>query len=224
VNAEIGEAEDDAVVEGLGFLNVHYFAAGATLFGTEAKGAYEYDGKEYSGRFEHMAPFTACVDCHGTHTLEVKVEGCGVCHEGVESDEDLEAIRLAEPDYDGDGDAAEGIAGEVETLHETLYAAILEYAADTVGTPIVYDAHSYPYWFIDSDGNGEVDPGEAIYPNRYVTWSPRLLRAAYNYQYVAKDPGAYAHNGQYILQILYDSLEDMGVDASGMVRPEVAAP
>ena len=45
----------DAQSDKLRFLNVHYFAAGATLFGTEAKGAYEYTGKTYLGRFKHVA-------------------------------------------------------------------------------------------------------------------------------------------------------------------------
>jgi hypothetical protein len=208
VNGRIGDAKDDTVVEGLGFVNVHYFAAGATLFGAQAQGAYEYTGKAYNGRFEHQAPFTACVDCHNTHALEVEAEACGVCHEGVESQEDLATIRISESDFDGDGDAAEGIAGEVETLHEALYDALQAYASDVVGTGIVYNAGRYPYWFTETE-------------ERYSTWTPRLLRAAYNYQYVAKDPGAFAHNGQYILQILYDSLEDLGADVSGFVRPEV---
>ncbi len=38
--------DDDTVSDKLRFQNVHYFAAGATRFGTEAKGAYEYDGKK----------------------------------------------------------------------------------------------------------------------------------------------------------------------------------
>ena len=36
---------------------------------------------------------------------------------------------------------------------------------------------------------------------------------------VAKDPGAFAHNGKYILQILYDALKDLGLSVSGMTRP-----
>ena len=64
-----------------------------------------------------------------------------------------------------------------------------------------------------------IDEGEG----QYKSWSPRLLEAAYNYQYVMKDPGAYAHNGRYILQVLYDTLADLKmrvpVDMSGMVRP-----
>jgi hypothetical protein len=47
-----------------------------------------------------------------------------------------------------------------------------------------------------------------------------LLRAAYNYQWVAKDPGAFAHNGKYMMQVLIDSLKDIGGNVSSMTRPE----
>ena len=53
---------------------------------------------------------------------------------------------------------------------------------------------------------------------------PVLLRAAYNYQYVQKDPGAFAHNGQYVIQVLYDTLVDLNANVSGMTRPVVAVP
>jgi hypothetical protein len=127
---------------------------------------------------------------------------------------------MATEDYDGDGDTTEGLADEVETMREALYEAMQDYATEVTGAEaIVYDSHAYPYFFIDTNANGKPDEDEAAYPNRYATWTPRLLRAAYNYQYAAKDPGAFAHNGKYILQVLYDALEDMGVDVSGMVRP-----
>jgi hypothetical protein len=207
VNAHIGDKEADTVSDQLGFRNVHYFAAGATLFGTEAKGAYEYDGQTYVGRFAHVGNFDTCTECHSAHRLDVKMDACGTCHAGIEESEE---IRITETDFDGDGDAEEGLAEEIETLHEALYAAMQTYATDVAGTGIVYDSHRYPYFFTDA--------GE-----RYATWTPRLLRAAYNYQYVAKDPGAFAHNGKYIIQALYDSLTDLGsavtVDMAGMVRP-----
>jgi hypothetical protein len=208
VNRAIAELDPDTVSDKVSFRNVHYFAAGATRYGTQAKGAYEYDGQEYNGYFEHTKAISSCTDCHGTHELEVQVEKCGDCHDGVESKEDLVNIRISEVDYDGDGDATEGIAGEIATMHEALYAAIQDYATNTIGTGIAYDAASYPYWFT-ADGE------------RYGTWTPRLLQAAYNYQYAAKDPGGFAHNGEYVLQTLYDSLNDIGGDVSGMTRPEV---
>jgi hypothetical protein len=218
VSRAIADLPADEPSDGLRFLNVHYFAAGATLFGTEAKGAYEFPGKEYAGKNEHVAAYAGCTDCHSAHRLEVKVDECSVCHPGAETAEDLHAIRMADQDYDGDGDTEEGIAGEIDTMHEALYEAMQEYAAGN-SAAIVYESHTYPYFFLDTDGDGEAGPGEAIYPNQYTGWTPRLLKAAYNYQYVAKDPGAYAHNPTYIVQVLYDALEDIGGDTAGMVRP-----
>jgi len=51
-----------------------------------------------------------------------------------------------------------------------------------------------------------------------------LLRAGFNYQYSQKDPGAFVHNPQYVIQFLIDSIEDLGGDVSKYTRPEVAAP
>lgn len=219
--------DPDAVSEDVRFLNIHYFAAGATLFGTDAKGGYEYEGQEYVGRFTHVRSARECIQCHSTHALEIKIETCtdALCHANVEkTEEGLRDIRATEDvDFDGDGDSTEGLAYEVETLYAALYGAIQDYAANVAGNPIVYDPHSYPYFFNDTNGNGEPDEDEANYGNRYNTWTPRLLKAAYNYQYVTKDPGGFAHNGLYIIQMLYDSLADLGtqadVDMTGMVRP-----
>jgi hypothetical protein len=218
VNRLIGNLPDDEVSESLRFLNIHYSPAGATLFGSEARGAYEYAGQEYLGRFKHMPAFDTCTECHATHTLAVKVDSCAQCHEQVTTTETLRDIRLTEVDFDGDGDVSAGLAYEIKHMHGLLYEAIQDYAANVAGTPIVYGGR-HPYYFIDTNGNGVADPDEINADNRYVTWTPRLLRAAYNYQYVKKDAGAYAHNGFYAIQLLYDGLNDMGVDTSGMVRP-----
>ena len=212
-NAGVG---DDEVSEALKFRNVHYFAAGATLFGTEVKGAYEYDGQEYLGHNTHgdLGP-TDCVSCHDTHSLEVQVDACTQCHKTVETVEDLRSIRLSETDYDGDGDVTEGISSEISTLQDALLVALQAYAADKGGVALVYSPSAYPYFFADANANGTIDEGEGA----YATWTPTLLRAAYNYQYSQKDPGAFAHNGKYIIQILYDSLKGVGADVSTYTRP-----
>ncbi|MBE7470328.1 MAG: hypothetical protein DPW09_12930 [Anaerolineae bacterium] len=215
VNRLIEGLDPDQGNEKLRFLNVHYFAAGATLFGGEAQGAYEYEGKTYVGRNEHVEEAATCTQCHSTHGLEVQVQLCADCHDGVETEEDLRAIRESGDDFDGDGDTDEGLAGEIDTMREALYAAVQDYAETEAGAALVYNPQSYPYFFADANGNGEADDGEGA----YSAWTPRLLQAAYNYQYSSKDPGAFAHNGLYILQVVYDSLEDLGADVSGMTRP-----
>ena len=214
-------AADDEASESLSFQNPHYFAAGATLFGTEVQGAYEYDGQDYNGRNLHVSGFDTCLGCHDTHGLTVKEDQCATCHPAV-AEEGVEAIRITTVDFDGDGDTDVGIAVEVQNLADQLYPAIQEYALNHPdAAAIVYDAHAYPYFFTDLNENGVADPDEVNYGNRYATWTPRLLRAAYNYQWVMKDPGAFAHNSMYMLQILHDSLSDMGVDVTLIIRPEV---
>jgi hypothetical protein len=131
----------------LNFLHVHYLPAGATLYGTEAKVAYEYAGKTYAGRFTHMPAVNTCTGCHQPHTGEVKIDRCGGCHEGVKTVADLANIR------------------------------------------------------------------------------PRLLQAMYNYTFALRDTGNAYHNGRYVAQLLYESLESLaesgeaGVEMKGKQRP-----
>lgn len=221
VNRAIAGLEPDTPSDKLTFRNIHYFAAGATLFGSEAQGVYQYAGKEYVGKFEHIPNYQACSDCHDAHKLTVEEGACRACHQV----EDVTQIRLEDPkvDYDGDGDVNEGIKGEIDTLTEVLYQAIRAYGKEVAGTPIAYSPTAYPYFFVDTNEDGVASPDEAIFPNRYVSWTPRLLQAAYNYQYAKKDPGGYVHNGKYILQVLYDSIVDLSskvqVNTANLKRP-----
>ncbi len=206
----------DGKTPALSFRNVHYFAAGATLFGDAAQGAYQYDGQKYKGQnTEH--PLNKCTDCHDVHTLEVKVDTCKSCH----GDKKPEDIRMVATDWDGDGNTTEGVKGEIDTLAEALYAQIQTYAKDKAGAGIVYDATTYPYFMLDADGDGKPDKNDKGANIAYNAWTPRLLKAAFNYQYVQKDPGAFAHNPQYVIQFLIDSIGDLGGNIKGYTRPEV---
>jgi hypothetical protein len=210
---EAAPADDDTVSEELGFINIHYYAAAATLYGTVAQGGYEYEGKTYDARLDHVEGFTVCIDCHNPHSLEIKIETCSDCHPGVVTTEDLYDARTngSLVDYDGDGDMTEGVFYELAGLQEKLLTAIQSYATDVAGKDIAYDSHSYPYFFIDTNGNGVADEDEATFSNQYDSWTARLLKAAYNYQVSVKDPGAFAHGGKYIIELLYDSIEDLNV-------------
>jgi hypothetical protein len=183
-------------------------------------GAYQYEGKEYKGQnTEH--PLNKCKDCHDVHALEPKLEACAGCH----GDAKPEEIRFNTDttDWDGDGDVTEGVAGEIQTLSDALYAQIQEYAS-TNSKGIVYDAAAYPYFFVDADGDGKADTGDNGPIAYNGNWTPRLLRAAFNYQSSQKDPGAFVHNPKYVIQFLYDSIQDLGGDVSQYTRPKVQAP
>ncbi len=202
----------------LSFRNVHYFAAGATLFGDAAKGAYQYDGQKYNGQnVEH--PLNKCTDCHDVHQLGVKIDACKGCHTTVKTEEDLFSIRMDKTDYNGNGDTTEGIYKELDSFRVALLAEIQKYAETKAGTPIVYDPASYPYFFVDANKDGKADKNDKSAAIAYTAWTPRLLKAAYNYQYSIKDPGGFAHNPKYVIQTLYDSIKDLGGDVSKFTRP-----
>jgi hypothetical protein len=223
VNAKLKGMADDTIEPKLDFINVHYAAAGAMLFGSQASAGYEYPSKTYAGRFAHKEPYVTCTNCHDLHTVAVKVNDCAACHKEVTDKASLHMIRTSKVDRDGNGNINEGVAQEVEHLRSKLLTAIMDYAKTVNGKPVIYDLEAYPYFFNDKNGDGRTDKGEAIFPNRYKAWTPRLMKAAYNYQFVTKDPGAFAHNGPYAIELLQDSLNDLGakvkVDLGKAVRP-----
>ncbi|MDX1438017.1 MAG: hypothetical protein R3335_14485 [Anaerolineales bacterium] len=203
VTEAAGSGDSDKVDSELSLPNIHNNPAGPTQYGAEALGGYEYSGKSYRGRYDHVVEFDSCTACHDAHSLKVKVETCSACHLGVRTNLDLAKIRTGNVDYDGDGDIAEGIAGEIETMQARLLLAMQVYAAQTEGAaPLEYEGG-----FVD-------DQGES-----YSTWTPRLLRSAYNYRYSTIDPGGYAHHGEYLIQLLFDSLEGIGGVTAGLTRP-----
>ena len=223
--AAAGVSSDDTVSSKLRFINIHYYASAATQFGTVAKGGYQYAGKTYDARFAHIPGYNACYTCHNPHSLEVELDACHTCHSGIKNPKDIRFYGSL-VDYDGDGNITEGVYDEIETLKGYLYGAMRAYADEIVGTPIAYDENAYPYFFIDLNDNGVVDADEATSANGYKSFSPRLLRAAYNFQVAKKDPNAFAHGGKYVIELLYDSIEDLNNQLSGsgfsssLSRPE----
>ena len=151
--------------------------------------------------------------------LGLRLDACKGCHTTVSTVDDLEKIRATTDttDWNGNGDVTEGVFAEIDSFRTALFAAIQGYA-EKQGTPIVYSATSYPYFFVDADKDGKPDKNDKGLVS-YNAWTPRLLQAAYNYQYSIKDPGAFAHNPMFVLQFLYDSTKDLGGDVSKFKRP-----
>ena len=203
----VSEAVDgkaaDTVDSELSLPNIHNNPAGPTQHGSEAMGGFEFANRTYAGFYLHTADFNTCYECHNAHNLQVEAEKCSACHLGANTQADLANIRTNNIDYDGDGDIQEGMSGEIETMADRLLLAMRIYAATTEGAAeLEHDGR-----FVDSAGES------------YATWTPRLLQAAYNYQYVTIDGGGYAHNAPYLLQLLFDSIEDIGGETAGMTRP-----
>ncbi len=219
----------DGTSTSFSFINAHYFTAALTLYGTEVKGGYEYAGQLYDPMNEHVPGYDTCDSCHNPHSLELEVTKCAECHTGVKAAADLKNIRMVSSvnDFNGNGDVKEGIAAEVDGVQAALLKAIIAYGKDVAGLGIVYDGATYPYFLQDKEGDGKADLNDTKAAIAYSKWTPRLLKAAYNYQIAEKDPGAYAHNPKYVIELMYDSIVDLNtklptkVDVSKMHREDV---
>lgn len=195
----------------LGFINSHYLTAGGTLFGTSG---YEYAGKDYANPayFAHdkigskAAAGTGsngpCAGCHMTtpnsHKFDNVTKTAGVitaltssacitCHSG-----DHGAALAA-----GSADAAAFLETEKHHYHaalDALNAALT--AKGVVFTP------GYPYFALKN--------WAGVYPA--ANWKD-TMGAAFNYNLLHHEPGAYAHNRVYTKRLIFDSIDfiDNGV-------------
>lgn len=219
VEAAIADLPEDTPDADLRFINPHYATAGATWLGGYGGAGFHYDGRDYVGRFFHAGPIGTCVSCHEPHTLEVAETPCSTCHENSTFDE----IRITRQSYDGSGNLSVGISSDIAANADLLIGLTTRYAAEVVQVPMIYDGASYPYFFTDANGDGAIDTADGRNV-AYQSWTPRMLRAAYNWKLVTADPGAYVHNPYYALQLLYDAVEDLSgplgidMDALGIVR------
>ena len=224
VESAAADLPEDTVNAELSFINVHYFIGGAVRFGSDVTVGYEYPDMSYAGFYAHVEDYQACTDCHDAHSLEITPSECAACHPAVSDYASLLDIRVEEtPDYDGDGDTTEGIYDELSTIHQTLYQAIQAYAGDVIEAPIIYGS-SYPYWFHDTNENGIADQDEVNFGNQYSSWTPRLLKAAYNYHLILQDPGGFMHNASYLIQLMFDGIADLSevspIEMAELTRPE----
>jgi hypothetical protein len=199
---------DDEIINNLTFVNPHYLPAGAMLFSFKG---YEFSGNEFGknfaghysrGIFQHQV--MSCTGCHmadseddelGGHTFLMKrgtkknIAVCQGCHPGLQ-------------DFN--------VYGRKEALEILKSQIITELARSGRGNGegIFYNPDLYPYFFRTSD------PQQQKFTNRVTTWKESELIAAFNLQFVNKEPGAYVHNYPYAAQLLYDSLMGLGVTPS----------
>lgn len=228
VEAATAGKEADTPMADSSLMGPHYYHAAAVRQGADAGVGYQYEGKTYVGAFEHAETVSTCTACHDPHSLRTQkipnsdANLCSTCHSDVSGFADYRKVTMSKVDYDGDG-TVEPIFDEIEGVKAVLFQALNQYSLAVTDTGFGFNFDSYPYAFIDTNKDGSIDESEGIFPNKYSTFTPRMQKAAFNYMFVQKEPAAYLHNAKYVLQLMYDSIEDLsaisGVTTQGLTRP-----
>jgi len=168
-----------------GFINSHYLAAGGQVFGVTG---FEYPGQQYeSGGVDHSrvgadSAQGPCVACHmpgSSHTLEASAAGYALCN-GCHT-----GAGVVNAGFIADKDAA--FRAALKALASAL--ASRGFAPNLDADGVI----QYPYFTARNWGGEESAPGN--------------MGAAFNYNLLAHDPGAFAHNPTYTKRLLRDSID-----------------
>ncbi len=224
------------------FFNPHYLGTAAMLWGVNA---FEYPGKSYSVNEAHQQE--NCEGCHmdnatddnlnGGHTWWPNVATCNMasCHGGFgpiaanpNSDNgpaspDVDNYRASFDTHNYTGEpGGETLSIAISIQH--LEKKVIDLLADR---GIFYDDLSYPYFFSD-----------AAHTTPFTAWTPSAYEAAFNISYIIKglpsgaesqvdvpNASAAVHNYKYIIQLLFDSYQDLnGAPVPGAFRPAGTRP
>jgi hypothetical protein len=187
----------------LNFINSHYLAAGGVVFG---KSGYEYTDQVYTKTFAGHATVGStdgngpCVTCHMTSSESHKFEVVTKDASGA-----ITAVATTACGSCHGNMTAAWLEERKETFHEALDA--LKQALLAKG---IQFSPNYPYFYVV----GTTTPfknWDAVYPG----FGKDVMGAAFNYNLLEHDPGAYTHNRSYALKLIADSIDFL---ADGVVN------
>ncbi|MDT8419039.1 MAG: cytochrome c3 family protein [Desulfuromonadales bacterium] len=193
------------------FINFHCLTAGAQVFaatgyvlGVTPTGGYHQNvGIDNNQSTGEQGP---CVTCHmgiGTadHTWEVVSHDAGGNVDGILSNACVNCHAALTP-------------ADLNNAKGDVAAAMAELQAALAAVGVVYSPN-YPY-FYESDGTTALKNWDGIVVNGLTGQGKDVMGAAYNYNLIAHDPGAYAHNIQYALELIAQSIDFLNGDAVGV--------
>lgn len=201
------------------FINSHYLTAGGTVFAEtgytyySSTDTYNYVNPSFYkhdkiGLDSAVAPNTGtngpCVGCHMTSTADATTNYgshrflpyakdsngvittltttvCATCHSGQYS---MTATELEH--------------------QNTLFQNTLEALKTLMAAKGFYYSANYPYWYSNAAGTAAASSWGTTKAKGQQT-----MGAAFNYNLLKHDPGAYAHNRYYAKRLIYDSIDWM---------------
>ena len=200
-----------------GYNYLHYAGSFATLYGVESGMFDLYRAEEdYAGLFEHP-------------DLGIGAFSCNTCHDVHSSnDNNVAASKMANPDYEyapGKTCYACHSSGSLsvenrrastdrygERLFETVFAAVQ--ANGYAGTRADFAE------YMAGRSNDLIETTPALLKAAH-TWRALIYHdgSPYSHDDVHGHGGSWAHNSLFTKQLLFDAIEDLGGDLSGLSRP-----
>lgn len=210
--------------------NPHYLGAAGIMLGDEAKMMFQYPDKSYTGKpafwnaetngnapgphgSPHGAACTGCHDPKGTaHTFEITVADmtvddpattdvneagkCGECHT-LTGHGDYSLLPIEHHFNTAKAEVLAAIRAYATTNKDLIRTALSNPDFETV----CFNATKHPYFYVETSAGCST--------SQFNKADSKLLAAMFNYLWMDKAKGAWAHNEFYVLQVAYDTIEDL---------------
>jgi hypothetical protein len=211
-------------------VRAHYLSAASTLLGGAVGSWSQVTGNIYTGANEHGG-VAGCTFCHNAHTGELPPDSnvnvpedtirnkCGPCHyndAGAAVASFLELEESRQFGFEGDVDnnpLTVTVKDDLDGLAAKLYVAIQTYSNSIAGQQVCFFNNR---WYNDT---GAGTCGTAPNAGTPAKFTPRLLKATFNYGMYTTDPGAWAHNPRYVAEAMYDSIADLNLGLGAAFVP-----
>lgn len=231
---EIGDViKNDQDADGIrSFVNSHYLTAGGTVFG---KTGYTLGGRDYDSTPKGFVHDKLGVSPTGEAAADAYIAGnglstsgpCATCHLtsqklGVKTSHSyspfsvysttikntaLNPVCVTCHPLRGDGSNAK------QTWFEDTWKLRSDAALEALRVQLnargMYFSNAYPYFFAGPGGTGGSFTNWAgVFAGGFAEWKD-AMGVAFNYNVLAHDPGAVAHNRYYVRRLIYDSIDKL---------------
>jgi hypothetical protein len=195
---------------GVSIATSHRLEAAATLFGADGSSWYQYPDKTYAATFAHNSTGGSCITCHDPHTLDIELATCTGCHADANGTATNGVIPFSACATPTGSQASTQSCTTSWTGSPSGVKSDVDALASALGTKL----NSLGICFSIGATSVSVKPFTAGACNNAGA-APALTasqaRAFFNWTfYLQGDPGAWAHNPDYVKQALYDSIVDLG--------------
>lgn len=194
-----------------GTFNSHYMAAAGTLYGIIGYEGFQTSHTPYaSGGFQHNL-----IGLNGIGGVTDGVGPCVGCHMGSTGTSDHSLQNYGNCNTCHQGSLTFGVTirstADSKAAYDTgLNAIVTQLAA----RGIYFDGTTYPYFFTDpvvrTSAKGTINwkkIAAAIGDKKTATKrGQRLVGAAFNLNVLKREPGGWAHNNQYVMRLIFDTL------------------
>jgi len=212
------------------FINSHYLSAGGTVF---AQTGYTYytatstsDPYANPTIYKHdkigldpvVAPNTGtngpCVGCHMSSTENSSTNYGKHRFLPMRKDASGAVVEITSP-ICANCHSGQYSMTPVELEHQkTLFNAGLEALKQKLASKGFYYSATYPYWYTSTAGTTAVTVWGST-----TAIGKQNMGAAFNYNLLKNDPGAFAHNRYYAKRLIYDSIDWLNAGAMNHSTP-----